>query len=274
MRCADNEPVASGEHGVWEAARLHERLPACDGWSGTALLRPRHAAHPIAIGEARQPSEVILMRVGRDDQIDAAIPGGDKSIEFYREPRRVWPAVDEHARIPTLYEYCVTLPHVEDGDTQLPCLRGTTALQKGRAGDEHRASKSASSLTLLVARGGVTLRWFGHLELTLPKEQRDPGDSQGEAHPHRRLARNGDAAERKAAPCSCDPRRGTKEGRGRSRRNRCDGIERWRQPCDLARDDCDHRRAGSWCHKGRDRQSERDRPDCNATEQCDYEAEG
>jgi hypothetical protein len=81
---------------------------------------------------------MVLVRMGQDQGVDAAVPWRDPTVEDDHEPSRVGAAVDqEPAATRTLDEDRVALADIEDGDTSDP--RGPT--DRHRAGDDDRASQ-------------------------------------------------------------------------------------------------------------------------------------
>ena len=258
VRCTDVEPISSGEGGIREAPRLHESPPARDRRSRAALFRTGCTSDPIAIGQTGEPSEVILVRVGGDDQVDAAIPGGDEPIELDGEPRGIGPTVDEHAGVAALDEDGITLPNVEDRDAQLSRGRCATALEQCRAGDERRTRKRTSSSSGLAARSGVRDLRCSILARAFAQQQRDANDPQHQTHPWRRFAYHRESAKWQVAPRGRNPRRSTEECCGRRCGDGRHDVERRCQRGDLARDDCDQRRTRGRRHERRDGQGERD----------------
>jgi hypothetical protein len=108
-----------------------ERIGPCP------VARPRpehprlvHATHAIPPQEEAEPRDVVLVRVGEDEDVDAAVPRREPFVEGDQQPTRIRPAVDQHpAATPALDEDAVALPDVEDDDPGDPV---------GAMGEDHR----------------------------------------------------------------------------------------------------------------------------------------
>jgi len=69
------------------------RLPA-----GPRAVHARlvDTADAISLQDADQPSHVVLVRVGQDDDVDAAVPGRDPRVQLEEQAVRVGSAVHQH----------------------------------------------------------------------------------------------------------------------------------------------------------------------------------
>lgn len=79
----------------------------------------RDACHAVAVHQQREPRDVVLVRVGQHDQVDAPIPGRQPLVENGQQAVGVGAAIDEHpAAAGTFHEDRVALPHVEHADRE------------------------------------------------------------------------------------------------------------------------------------------------------------
>jgi len=98
------------------AQHLSKRLVTGPSADHAGLSDDRHA---IAFQEERQPRRVILVWMGQDRQVEAAVPSGDPFVEQRQELIGVGTAIDQHARAARpLHEHGITLSHVQDRDAQ------------------------------------------------------------------------------------------------------------------------------------------------------------
>lgn len=157
------DPVARPE-------RLHQLPPLGELGPERLVTRPR-TGHPgpedpvdaVPLEQGRQATDVILVRVGDDDQVEMAIPGRHPGIECDEQPLRVGAAVHEQSAASiALDEDRVALPHVEgdDPDSSVgPPAGGRDPAdgqdEEGRQGDGRAASGSFGPV-IAAGRGGPT----------------------------------------------------------------------------------------------------------------------
>jgi len=111
-----------------------------------ARTRPQHAglqdaAHSIALEEPGQPGDVVLVRVGEDQQVDSPVPGRHPAVECDEEPCGIGSAVHEHPGAPiALHEDGVALPDIEHVDPHGPVcpVRRDQDEAGDRGGERHR----------------------------------------------------------------------------------------------------------------------------------------
>ena len=95
------------------------------------------APHAVALEEQRQAGDVVLVRVGQHDEVDAPVPGRQLRIEDDEQPIGIRSAVDEHpAAGVTLDEDGVALSDIEDGHPQATVRPG-----RGRQGSADRRGR-------------------------------------------------------------------------------------------------------------------------------------
>ncbi len=90
------EAVAGCQSAGLRPERLKLGLPCPVAWPRSDHARLHDPAHPISHEEERQPADVILMGVGQDHEIEAAVPRRNVGIELNQQPVRVRPSVHEH----------------------------------------------------------------------------------------------------------------------------------------------------------------------------------
>ena len=108
----------------------------------------------VAREEQRQPGDMVLVRVGQDDRIDAAIPGRDPLVEHDQQAIRVGSTIDQQAATAgALDQDGVALTDIEDRDTRdpgRPCGDDPSGDDdRDDEGDDRRPSRRATGL-----RGG------------------------------------------------------------------------------------------------------------------------
>jgi hypothetical protein len=134
-RAAQRESL--GECRIPRARSMHARL--------------EDAPDSISVEENRKPGYVVLVGVGEDERIDAAVPRRDALVERHEQPVRVRPAIDEHppaAR--TLDENRVALTDVENGDLR-SAVRPMHQHERGTR-DRYRQSDCRQSLSASGAK--------------------------------------------------------------------------------------------------------------------------
>jgi len=112
------DPGARRERGVWRRGATGEIASK----RRVARARPAHAGlvdppDPIALEQERQAGDMILVRMGQDQDVDPAVPGRQATIELDQEAIRVRSAIDQHPRATTaLDEDRIALSDVENRD--------------------------------------------------------------------------------------------------------------------------------------------------------------
>ena len=105
------EPVAAARRG---AELPGERAVAGSRSAHARLVDP---ADPVPVEEERHPGDVVLVRMGQDEDVDPAVPRRQPAIELDEQPVRIGAAVDEHpSAAAALDEDRVALADVEDRD--------------------------------------------------------------------------------------------------------------------------------------------------------------
>jgi hypothetical protein len=128
------QPRARRQHAVrWSIAE--DGAPRRPAGAGPAHARLVDPAHGVALEDPGEPGDVVLVRVGEHDDVEAAVPRGDPLVEGDEDPVRVRAAVHEHPGAgPRLEQDRVPLADVEDGDPGRPSRR----LADGRSGEGDR----------------------------------------------------------------------------------------------------------------------------------------
>ena len=116
----DCEPIAGGQAEPDRCAGTGE-LAQPGGVAGARAAHPRFedAADVVALEEQRESGDVILVRVGQDQGVDASIPRRDAAIERDQQPVGIRTTVDQQsAAARALDEDRVALSDVEDRDAR------------------------------------------------------------------------------------------------------------------------------------------------------------
>jgi hypothetical protein len=117
----EREAVAGGEAAGAGSKAPELPLPCPIAGPRTDHPRLQDSANPVSREEKWQSPNVILVRMGEDDQVQAAVPWRYVGVELDEEPIRVRPSVDEHApSAVTLDKDGVSLPDVENGQVDGP----------------------------------------------------------------------------------------------------------------------------------------------------------
>ncbi len=97
----DGQPVA-GRHGAADrSARPGQRVePGGVPWARAAHPGLEDPIDAIARQQQRQAGDMVLVRVGQDDDVDPAVPRGKAPVQLDEQAVRVGAAVDEQATPP------------------------------------------------------------------------------------------------------------------------------------------------------------------------------
>lgn len=131
------EPIAGREPPAWWAAGRECCRPGL-----VSRARPEHPrlvdpADAIPREQRRQTGHVVLVGMGEDEEVNPAVPGRQALVECNEQPSRIGSAVDDQpATARSLDEDAVTLPDVEDDDSDDPvrAVGERQAEGDGRAG--------------------------------------------------------------------------------------------------------------------------------------------
>jgi hypothetical protein len=138
------EVVARRQTAGLRAEQSELRLPCAVAWSRSDHAWLQHRAHPIPREEQRQSADVILVWVGEDDEVEAAIPWRNVRIELNEQPIRVRPTVYEHPPATVALDHDrVALPDVE-GDQVDGSVRAVDD-DEDQHGDRHGQSAADQS---------------------------------------------------------------------------------------------------------------------------------
>ena len=128
------QAVARRETAARWATGGQRRCPSSITGARPDHARLVHATDPVARQQCGQARNVVLVRVGEHQDVDATIPRRQSLIERDEEASRVGPAVDEEPAAPTtLDEDPVALADVEDHDPHEP-----VRVMRQRDGQRHR----------------------------------------------------------------------------------------------------------------------------------------
>jgi hypothetical protein len=135
------EPIAGREAPSRRPAARQRRRPRPIAGSRADHARLVHPPDPVSGQERRQARNVVLVRVGEDEDVDPAIPRRQPLVQRDEQPARIRPAVDDEApAAAALHEDAVALPDVEDDDPRDPVrsMRQRHGKRDRRAGERKR----------------------------------------------------------------------------------------------------------------------------------------
>ncbi len=94
----DGESVARGDRPAPGSPGRSQRLDPCRV-AGTAPAHPglEHAPDAVAREQQGQARDVVLVRMGQDDDVDPPVPRRQSLVERHEEPVGIGPAVDQEA---------------------------------------------------------------------------------------------------------------------------------------------------------------------------------
>lgn len=111
----DLEPVARPRDARFDPVGAQPCDPRLVARTRPGQSGVEHPADAIALEQARQAGNMVLVRVSEHDEVDPTIPRGDVLVELEDQTIGVGSAVDEHPRTAiALDEDRVSLAHVED----------------------------------------------------------------------------------------------------------------------------------------------------------------
>jgi hypothetical protein len=121
---------------------------------GTEHARLEHPSDPVAVEEQRQTGDMILVRMGQDDGVDASVPRRDAPVELDEQPVRVRPAIDQEtpAAAP-LDEDGVSLPDIEHRDPGDAGWSGQRDPSRDRHGPDQDQGAEAREASTAAALG-------------------------------------------------------------------------------------------------------------------------
>jgi hypothetical protein len=115
------QPVARRQATAWRPTVGQPRRPCPVAGTRPDHARLVHAADPIAREQRGQARHVVLVRVGQDQDVDAAVPRRESFVERDEQASGIRPTVDDESPTPvTLDQDPVALPDVEDHDADDP----------------------------------------------------------------------------------------------------------------------------------------------------------
>jgi hypothetical protein len=115
----ESEFVAGEEASGRSIPGPERRRPGCVTRSGSTHPWLGDAADSISGQEERQSGNVILVRVGQDDEVEPSVPRRQSLVERCQQPIRIGTAVDEHPTTTVaLDEHGVPLSDIEDRDVE------------------------------------------------------------------------------------------------------------------------------------------------------------
>jgi hypothetical protein len=134
------EPRPGRQRAPWRLAVPQLRVPCLPRRPGPTHPRLEHPPHAVALEQAHQPRDVVLVRVAEHDDVDPAVPRGEPPVELDQQPLGVRAAVDQHSRAaPTLDQDRVALPDVEHHQPG----RATRDVRERDGGDRHHQQRPA-----------------------------------------------------------------------------------------------------------------------------------
>jgi hypothetical protein len=147
--------MVAGEEPAARATEPDQRLliGAVSG-AGAPHARLRDGADPVARQQHGQTGDMVFVRMGDHDQVDAPVPGRESGVEHGQQAVRIRAGIDEQPRaVVALQQDGVALADVEHGEPQ-PAVRtchgaeGDGANEQGQAdgGDTRTERRSRSAL--------------------------------------------------------------------------------------------------------------------------------
>ena len=257
------QAVASGQPAVgWSAIGERGRPGVVAG------TRPDHPGlvHPpdaIALEQRREARDVIFVRVGQHEDVDAAVPRRQALVERHQQPARIRAAIHDHptAAIPE-HEDAVALPDVKDDD-----VNGAIGSvgegeregqRRGNQGDrsDSRGSSGRRFLPVALAGQGRTCRGRRRFRPASPSKAAEDCVAARGSNPDHRSRRDGGhevprrlECEAREGKAGADPHRRDHRRVQRPRRQAHERREDARDP-ETGRDTHDQReRTGGHCRR-------------------------
>jgi hypothetical protein len=113
----ERESIAGREATARRSAVRKDRCPRVIPRSRADHARFVHAPDLIPLEQRRQARDMVLMRMGEQEDVDPVIPRREALVEREEEPRRIGAAIDDHpAASISEHEDAVTLPDVHHDD--------------------------------------------------------------------------------------------------------------------------------------------------------------
>ena len=225
------QAIASRDHEMGRRTRSSEPVdPGRISGPGSAHARLEHPLDAVASQQQRESRDVVLVRMGQDHGVQAAIPRRDAAIELDQQPIGIRTAVhQEAATARSLDEDGIALPDVEHRDPGLASRAGDDhGARDGHRHDEAGRDDSQDDRPRRLLELDRARRLARDPVPPAPRRQHEDRRSGGHRRSHTDCGFDLDAGERKSRRCfddpdhqpQRDPSRSGEDGSGRVRQTR------------------------------------------------------